>query len=116
MKETHQRASENQNSANPGRRWLITLRVSKKLSFRHEELHGEQQDARQDEAENRREQQCLADRDGLIEIDTGCAAAATQKRIGNANADYRSNQGMRTRRGQAQIPGAEVPDDRRDQE
>src|SRR5262245_65887612 len=38
------------------------------------------------------------------------------QRVCDTDADDRADQGMRTRCGQAEIPGTEIPDDRREQQ
>ncbi len=50
------------------------------------DLEHEQQDRRQREAEQRRQQQRLADIAGLRPVDPGGAVAAAQQRVGDADA------------------------------
>ena len=69
-----------------------------------------------DEADQRRQQQCLADLDGLPQSTPRGAVAAAHQRVGHADADDRADQGVRARGRQAELPGAQVPDDRRDQQ
>ena len=79
-------------------------------------LHQQQQQRRENEAEQRREQQRVADIRHLAPVDAGGAVLAAQHRIGDADADDRADQRVRARGRQAEPPGAEVPDDRRDQQ
>ena len=79
-------------------------------------LSDEQQDRCQREAEQRRQQQRLSDIGRLRPVHAGGAVAAAQQRVGDADADDRTDQGVRTGGGQAEIPGSHVPDDGRDQQ
>ena len=82
----------------------------------HHGLEDEQQQRRQGEAEQGRHQQRLADIGRLRPVHAGGAVAAADQGIGDADAHDRSDQGVRAGGGQAEVPGAHVPDDGRDQE
>ena len=93
-----------------GRRRLVELRRP------DDRLHHEQQQRGQDEAEERREQQRFADLRHLVPVDARGAVLAAHQRVGDADADDRADQRMRTRGRQAQPPGAQIPDDRGDEQ
>ena len=58
----------------------------------------------------------LADLGHLAPVDAGGAVLAAHHRVGDADADDRADQRVRAGGRQAEPPGAEVPDDRRDQQ
>ena len=97
MEEAHQGAGQNQDAADPPRRRLIALRLTEQFFVADDEFDGQQKDPSEHKTEDRREQKCLADRDRLVPIDARCAVASPQQGIGDADADHRSDQRMRTR-------------------
>ena len=98
--------------ADPDRRRLVGLRGGVKLRHADDRLHRQQQQRRKGKAEERREQERLADLGDLIPIHAGRAVLAADDRVGDADADDRPDQGVRARSGDAHPPGAQVPDDR----
>jgi hypothetical protein len=116
VREADAGAGEDEKAANPQRRRRIALgRLVERRVLDHR-LHDEQQHGGQYEADNRRQQERLSDLDSLAPIDAGGAVSPAQQRVGHADADDRPDYRVRTRSRQAEPPGAEVPDDRRDQQ
>jgi hypothetical protein len=75
------------------------------------------QERRHAEADQRRNQQRQADIGRLRPVDAaGGAAGGCQELVGKADADDRADQRVRAGGGQAEIPGAEVPEDRGNQQ
>ena len=103
-------------AADPPRRRLIALRRLIERRIADDELQRQEQQGSGDKAEQRREQQRVADLGRLGPIDAGGAVLSVHQRIGDADADDRADQRMRARCGQAEIPGPEIPDDRRHQQ
>ena len=95
---------------------VVALRLGIKGRNADDEFEGQQKDGGKGKAEQGRDQQCLADILGFRPIDAGCATAAMQQRVGDADADNGADEGVRTRGRQAESPGSEVPDDGRDQQ
>ena len=103
-------------TADPERRRRVGGRRGVERRRADEEFHHQQQKRREDEAEQRRKQQGFADFSDLAPIDPRRAVLAALQRVGDADADDRADHGMRARGRQAEPPGAEVPDDRGDQQ
>ena len=116
MGEGDARAGEDEQAANPPGRRRLALRLLVKLGLAHDELHQQQQQRRGREADDGRQQQRVADLRRLAPVDARGAVAAAHQRIGDADADDRADQRMRGRGRQAEPPGAEVPDDRGDEQ
>ena len=81
--------------------------------FGIEHLRDQEQQGRADESDERRQQQRLADVDGLRPVDAARAGLRRHHLVGDPDADDRADQRVRARRRQAEVPGAEIPDDRR---
>ena len=112
VEERDQRAGQDQQPADPERWRLVGGRGGVKLRHADDGLHRQQQQRREGKAEQRREQERLADLGDLIPIHAGRAVLAADDRVGDADADDRPDQGVRARSGNAHPPGAQVPDDR----
>ena len=95
-----------QDAADPQRRRLVAFGLFIELRIAHDELQHQQQERRDAEAEQRREQQRVADLGRLGPVHTRGAVTAVHQRIGNADADDRTDQ--RVRRG-AGRPSYQVP-------
>ncbi len=105
-----------QDAADPPAGRLVAFGRGIQRRIADDELQHQQQDRRHAEAEQRREQQRVADLGRLAPVDARGAVAAAHQRIGDADADDRADQRVRRGRRQAEIPGAEVPDDGRNQQ
>ena len=116
MREADAGAGQDQDAADPPGRRLVALGRFVERGIAHQELEREQQERGEDEADQRRQQQRVADLGGLAPVDARGAVHAARQRIGDADADDRADQGVRAGGGQAEPPGAEIPDDRRDQQ
>ncbi len=100
----------------PGRR-LVALRRLVERGHAHHELHRQQQRARQHEADQRREQQRLGDLDRLAPVHArGRLPGGRHQLVRQPHAHDRADQRMRRAVRDAERPGAQVPDDRRDQQ
>ncbi len=111
VKERHQRAGEDQEAADPPGRRGVRLRRLIEFGRPDHGLHDQQKQRGEDEAEHRRHQQRLADFRHLVPVNAGSAVLSANERVGDADANDRSDQRMRARRRQAKPPGAEIPDD-----
>ena len=111
-----QRAGEHEQAADPQRRRRGGGRRRVERRLADHDLHHQQQQRGEDEAEQRRQQQRLADVRHLVPVDAGGAVLAAHQCVGDADADDRADQRVRAGGRQAERPGAEVPDDRRDQQ
>ena len=66
--------------------------------------------------QNRRDQQDLEHLDGLLPVHARGANVRIEQLVGNAHADDGTHHGVRTRGRQPEPPGAQVPQDRGDQQ
>jgi hypothetical protein len=85
-------AGEDQEAADPPWRRLIALRLGIERRDADDETDGEQQERRGGEADQRRQQQRLADLGGLGPVHARRAVLAAHQRIGDADADDRADQ------------------------
>ncbi len=114
--EAHAGAGQDQQAADPQRRRLVAFRRLVEVGVAHDRLEHEQQQRRGAEANQRRQQQRLADLDRLGPVDAGGAALAMRQRIGDADPDDRADQGVGARGRKAEVPGPQIPDDGGDEE
>jgi hypothetical protein len=116
VREGHPAAGEDQDAADPPRRRRTGLGLLVQLAVFHQRLESEQQQRRAHEADHRGDEQRVADLGGLRPVDAAGAVAPVHQSVGHADADDRTDEGVGGGGGQAQPPGAQVPDDGRDQE
>ncbi len=116
MEKGDQGAGEHQQAADPQRRWVARRWRLVEFRLADHEFHYNQQQRGEDEPEHRRKKQSLADLRHLVPVHAGRAILAAHQRVGDPDADDRSDQGVRTRRGETKPPGAEVPDHRGDEQ
>ena len=88
MEEGHQRAGQDQQAADPEGRGRLALGRLVEVVPPHDDLEGQEQAGRGDEADDRREQQRLEDVDGLPPIDAGGAVAPAHELVGEADAEH----------------------------
>src|SRR5215813_2077372 len=79
-------------------------------------LEQQKQQGRTDEAHEWGEEQRIAYFGGLTPVDTARAVAAVHQGVRDADADDRADEGMRGGGRQPQVPGAEIPENRGDQQ
>ena len=108
-------AGGNQKTADPERWRLVAFRSFIQRTIANHELERQQQECSHAEAKQWRQQQRVADFSGLGPINTRGAVTAAHHGIGHADADDRTDQRVRARSGKAKVPGAEIPDDSRNQ-
>ena len=109
-------AGGDQQAADPGRRRLVALRLGVEFRVLDQDLQRQEQQGGGAEAEQRREQQRPADLDRLRPVDAGGLVVGEKELVGETDADDRADQRMRGGGRQAKRPGAEIPDDRGDQQ
>ena len=112
VRKAHCRAGADEEGADPagGRLvpfwWLVEFLRGDELLAEHEQAGSE------GEADQRRENQGHSHLARLMPIDSLGERSIFDKRIHHPHPNDRTDQGVRTRGGQAAIPGGEVPDDR----
>ena len=112
----HAGAGHDQHAANPPRWRRVAFRRLVQRTILDEGAQGQQQQRGKTKADQRREQQRITDLGGLRPVHAAGAIAAMHQGIGHADANDRTDQRVRRRRRQAQPPGAEVPQNRGDQQ
>ena len=88
-------AGGDERAADPPRRRLIALRRLIERWIADDELQRQEQQSSRDKAEQRREQQRVADLGRLGPIDARGAVLSVHQRVGDADADDRPDQRMR---------------------
>ena len=112
MPEAHARAGEDQQSTNPQRRGFVLLGRHIELFVPDQEFHQQQKRPRANEANQRRNQKGYADLFRLYPIHAFAELVTLgQERVRQTYAHDGADQGVRAGRGQAEVPGAQVPDD-----
>jgi hypothetical protein len=116
MRKADAGASQDQEAAYPDGRRLVAFRRSVERGVTNDQFQQQQQNRSADEAHQWRQQQCITDFSGLAPVDAGGSVTAAHQCIGYTNADDGTDQGVRAGSRQAEIPGPEIPEDRRDQQ
>ena len=108
-------AGEDEQGANPERRRLGALRRLDRGRCSDGSLRISRR-MRRAEADQRRNQQDFEDAAGLLPVDAAGAGLGIHELVGDADADDGTDEGVGAGSGQAEPPGAEVPDDGGDEE
>ena len=116
VREGHAGAGEDQKTPHPERRGSLTLGLLVELGAADQKLHDQEQAGRAEEADERGQQQGIADLSGLAPVNARGAVTAAHQGVGDADADDRTDERVRARSRKAEPPGAEVPDDGRDEQ
>ena len=114
--ERHARARGDERAPDPPGGRLIALRLAIEGRVADHKFQHQQQQRGSEKTEQRREQERVADLRRLAPVDARSAVLPVHQRVRDADPDDRTDERVRARCGQAEIPGAEIPDDRREQQ
>src|SRR5579862_9699703 len=111
VEEADARAGEDEQAANPERRRFGALRGFVEFLVLDDGFEREEEGGGKSEAEDRGEQERLADLESLSPVNAAGPAARVHELVSDANTDDRADERVRAGSREAEPPGAEVPED-----